>query len=96
MQALDEIIEGIMSKAEQLVRKLKELSIENEKLQLENRQLKQDLRTNREVDLFSNNAQNVKSSSETQIEIAKMKQELNQCIKEVKSCLELIDDESDV
>ncbi len=92
MQSLDEILTDITSKVERLIRKLAEQGIDNELLQKENRQLKQNILAKGKVDLFSNSIEK-KASSENQNEISKRKQELDNCIKEVKACIKLADEE---
>jgi len=91
MQSFDEILLHIESRTEQLVRKLKELSMDNEKLQTENNQLKQDILANKEVNLFSTSvSEDVNVSPETQDNIVTIKQELDHCIQDVKDCLALV------
>lgn len=91
MQSLDEILLDIESKTEQLLRKLKELGIENELLQRENRQLKQDISKSSKVDLFSKGETNDESSSKIQLDLKEIKSELEECIAEVQSCMQLVD-----
>lgn len=91
MQSLDEILLDIESKTEQLLRKLKELGMENELLQKENRQLKQDISANSKADLFSSSAAEKETSSKTQYDLTEIRDELELCIAEVKTCMQLVD-----
>lgn len=90
MQSIDEILIDITSRTEGLIRKLKELRMENEILKKENRQLKQEVLAKKEVDLFSSKAVDIKELPiEAQDKLSSIRKEVDECIQEVKDCIVL-------
>lgn len=92
MQSFDEILTDIHSKTKSLVRKLKELSIENNTLKQENTQLKQEILAKGKVDLFDTTvSESTNTTRQSSASNEDIREELSKCIAEVKACIDLVE-----